>query len=50
MILELKNNAALGEQMGAKARNYILEKFSEEKILANFEERLKHLVALKKEV
>ena len=49
-ILELKNNAALGEQMGAKARNYILEKFSEEKILANFEERLKHLVALKKEV
>ena len=37
-ILNLKNNPVLGEQMGIKARNYILEKFNAEKILADFED------------
>lgn len=43
-ILELKNNPALGEKMGLKARNYILEKFNAEKILADFEAKITTLI------
>lgn len=43
-ILELKNNPALSEQMGLKARNYILEKFNAEKILADFEQKISALI------
>jgi len=43
-ILELKNNVTIGEKMGVKARSYILEKFSEEKILANFEEKIRSII------
>lgn len=43
-ILDLKNNPTLREQMGLKARNYILEKFNAEKILDNFEAKISELI------
>lgn len=43
-ILDLKNNPTLREQMGLKARNYILEKFNAEKILADFEAKISELI------
>lgn len=43
-VLNLKNNPALREQIGLKARNYILEKFNAEKILADFEAKISELI------
>ena len=40
-ILELKNNVALSNQLGANARSYIINKFSEHQVLQSFEQKLK---------
>jgi len=44
-ILELKNNPTLCLEMGEKARSYILNKFSEDNILASFEEKINSLLS-----
>ncbi len=43
-LLELKGNPSLCEQTGAKARTYVLEKFSEEMILEKFCAKIEEIV------
>lgn len=44
-ILELKNDSNLSNKIGEKARSYILDKFSEQQILANFEAKINSLLS-----
>jgi colanic acid biosynthesis glycosyl transferase WcaI len=44
-ILELKNNSTLCEDIGQQARNYILNTFSEQQILENFNSKIKSILS-----
>lgn len=43
-IIELKNNSVLCNEIGLNARNYILNHFSEEKILEKFSEKIHQIL------
>lgn len=43
-ILDLKNNPVLSNQMGINARTYILNKFSENQVLEDFEQKIKMIL------
>ena len=43
-ILELKNNPILSNQIGINARNYIINKFSENQVLEDFEKKIKMIL------
>ncbi len=44
-IIDLKNNPILSTKMGENARLYIIDNFSEEKILSNFEAKINSLLS-----
>lgn len=45
-LLKLKKDKALSEKMGSKARNYIVDMFSEKNILEDFNEKIKSILDL----
>jgi colanic acid biosynthesis glycosyl transferase WcaI len=44
-ILKLKNNSSLCEDIGQKARNYVLKNFSEKQILEGFNSKIKSVLS-----
>jgi colanic acid biosynthesis glycosyl transferase WcaI len=44
-ILKLKNNSSLCEDIGQKARNYVLKTFSEQQILEDFNSKIKSVLS-----